>query len=172
MRQNRYVSYFEECLTLGRFLSQAEKEALYRYLLERNRDTYTSQASALLQEGFLKISFANGEIQYGIQDNYVYYMARKNHSAEFSPALRQMKLNIPDFMKTRRLQTFFAQAEVDVMSNYPLPGANRQPEEGYGINAIPFYDLNYYSNGNGKIQGLVKRIANSNSEILTKLRTL
>ncbi len=166
------MSYFEECLTLGRFLSQAEKEALYRYLLERNRDTYTSQASALLQEGFLKISFANGEIQYGIQDNYVYYMARKNHSAEFSPALRQMKLNIPDFMKTRRLQTFFAQAEVDVMSNYPLPGANRQPEEGYGINAIPFYGLNYYSNGNGKIQGLVKRIANSNSEILTKLRTL
>ncbi len=166
------MSYFEECLTLGRFLSQAEKEALYRYLLEKNRETYTSQASALLQNGYLKVGFANGEIQYGIQDHYVYYTARKIHSAEFTPALRQLKLNIPDFMKTRRLQTFFAQAEVDVMSNYPLPGANRQPEEGYGINAIPFYDLNYYSNGAGKIRGLMKRIASSNSEILTKLRTL
>lgn len=170
--QNKRVSFFEECLTLGRFLSQPEKEALYRYLLEKNRNTYKNQASVLLQDGFLKVNFANGEIQYGIQDNHVFYVARKIDSAEFTPALRQLKLNIPDFMKTHRLKYFFAQAEVDVMSNYPLPGANRQTEDGYGINAIPFYDLNYYSNGKGRALGLLKKIKSKDSEILTKLRTL
>lgn len=170
--QNESVSYFEECLSLGRYLSQAEKEALYRYLLESKRETYRTQATALLKDGFLRIFFVNGEIQYGIEANSVYYMARKVNSEEFSPALRSLRLQIPRLMKNRRLQRFFAQAEVDVLSNFPLTGVNPQPDDGYGINAIPFYDLNYYSNGNGKFRGLIKRIENSNSEILTKLRTL
>ena len=166
------MSFFEECLTLGRYLSQPEKEALYHYLLEQKRETYKSQARTLMKEGFLRVNFANGEIQYGVEANCVNYVARKIHSAEFSPSLRQLRLGIPEILKIRRLQLFFAQAEVDVLSNFPLSGANQQPDEGYGINAIPFYDLNYYSNGNGKFRGFIKRIENSNSEILTKLRTL
>lgn len=170
--QNEKVSYFEECLSLGRYLSQAEKEALYQYLLESKRETYKTQATTLLKDGFLMVNFANGEIQYGIDTNSVYYMARKVNSAEFTPALRRLKIKSPSFLKTRRLQRFFAQAEVDVLSNFPLPGVNQESGDGYGINAIPFYDLNYYSNGDGKMRGLIRRIENSNSEILSKLRTL
>jgi hypothetical protein len=50
------VSFFEECLTLGRYLSQAEKEALYRYLLEQKREVYKSQARTLIKENFLSMA--------------------------------------------------------------------------------------------------------------------
>lgn len=166
------MDFFKECLTLGRYLSQAEKEALYRYLLETKQDVFKTGAKILLQNDFLTVNVANGEIQYGIEDNYVYYIAREINSAEFCPILRKLSLNVPGILKIRRLQRFFAQTEVDVLSNFPLPGANVQPQSGYGINAIPFYDLNYYSNGSGKLLGLVKKFENSNSEILKKLRTL
>jgi hypothetical protein len=93
------VSFFEECLTLGRYLSQAEKEALYRYLLEQKREVYKSQARTLIKENFLEVNFANGEIQYGVEANCVYYVARRIHSAEFSPTLRRLKLGIPELLK-------------------------------------------------------------------------
>jgi hypothetical protein len=170
--QNRKVTFYEECLTLGRFLSRAEKEALYKYLLETKRNTYRAGAKTLLQDDFLTVYVANGEIQYGIEDKHVHYVAREINSAEFCPAIRKLSLHVPKFLKVIRLERFFAQAEVDILSNFPLPGDNQQPEGGFGINAIPFYDLKYYSNGRGILRGFLKKFENSNSEILTKLRTL
>jgi hypothetical protein len=170
--QNNHMSFFEECLTLGRFLSQAEKEALYRFLLQEKQSTYRVQANNLLKNGSLTNSFANGVIQYRIESNWAYYISKEISAPEFTPILRKVQLNVPRVYKIRRLERFFAQAEVDVLSNFPLPGENQQSQTGYGINAIPYYDLNYYSNGKGRALGWLKKIKSTDSEILTKLRTL
>ena len=45
------MSYFEECLTSGGLLFQEERRALYKYLLEINKDFYVSQANLLLDKG-------------------------------------------------------------------------------------------------------------------------
>jgi hypothetical protein len=166
------MNFFGECLTLGSYLSQKEKEALYRFLLETKNDIFKADAKNFLKSRFLTTYIANGEIQYGIEDDSVFYTAREVNSAEFCPALRRLSLKVPKIFQIRRLVRFFAQSEVDVISNFPLPGANAQPKSGYGFNAIPFYDLNYYSNGKGRLRGLREKLKNSNSEILTKLRTL
>ncbi len=34
------MSYFEECLRLGEWLSEADRRALYKYLLESNAEAY------------------------------------------------------------------------------------------------------------------------------------
>lgn len=45
--------------------------------------------------------------------------------------------------------------------------ANR--EGGYSTNFYPFYDLEYYSNGRGKILGLIKKFQAKDDELLEKL---
>ena len=71
------MSYFEECLRLGEWLSEADRRALYRYLLESNKENYMAQANLLLENSSLKKKIANGEVVYTLQSNQVTYKARK-----------------------------------------------------------------------------------------------
>ena len=79
---NKTVSYFEECLRLGEWLSEADRRALYRYLLESNKENYMAQANLLLENSSLKKKIANGEVVYTLQSNQVTYKARKIGSVE------------------------------------------------------------------------------------------
>ena len=53
---NKGVSYFEQCLISGGLLFQEERRALYKYLLEINKDFYTNQAQLLLETGMVAIN--------------------------------------------------------------------------------------------------------------------
>lgn len=64
---NRSVSYFEQCLTFGDRLLQEERRALYKYLLESNKDFYKVQAKTLLAEGRVSRIIANGEAIYSVK---------------------------------------------------------------------------------------------------------
>ena len=63
----------------------------------------------------------------------------------------------------------FAQAELDVLRNYPNPGKSIEESRGYGINVYPYYDLNYYSKGRGKILGIYNKMLTKDGELLNKL---
>ena len=166
------MSYFEEFLRLGEWLSQDDRRALYKYLLLSNKETYEVQANLLLKNDKLYKTIANGEILYSIENGRVNYIAREIASDEFTLEMREIKLTGFHFIDLARLRKFFAQSDVDVIQNYPLPGENPQTEGGFGIDAYPYYSLAYYSNGKNRLSGLVKKLRTNDREILTKLRTL
>ena len=169
---NKGVSYFEECLTSGGLLFQEERRALYKYLLEINKDFYVNQANLLLDKGTTTRSIANGEATYFLKDRKVNYSARQLNSDEIQSELREIKLTRIRRYNIRKLEKFFAQCDVDVISNFPIPGRIPKEESGYGFNAYPFYTLAYYANGRNYLKGIVKKLRTKDKEILTKLRTL
>lgn len=166
------MSYFEECLRLGEWLSEADRRALYRYLLESNKENYKAQANLLFENSSLNKRIANGEVIYTLQSNQVTYKARKIGSVEFSSEMRKMQLMGIQLIDTQRLRKFFAQSDVDVIQNYPLPGENQESEGGFCVDTFPYYTLAYYANGGNPIKGLIKKIRTNDKDILTKLRTL
>ncbi len=166
------MSYFEDCLTSGGLLFQEERRALYKYLLEINKDFYFSQANLLLDQGTTTRSIANGEATYFLKDGKVNYSARKLNSDEIQVELREIKLTRIRRYNIRILKKFFAQCDVDVISNFPIPGPIQKEESGYGFNTYPFYSLAYYANGRNYLKGIVKKLRTKDNEILTKLRTL
>ncbi len=169
---NKGVSYFEECLTSGGLLFQEERRALYKYLLEINRDFYAHQAHILLDDGIVIRSIANGEATFILRDRKVNYSARKLNSDEIQSEVREIKLTRVNQRNVRRLQKFFAQCDVDVITNYPRPGPIPSEESGYGFNTYPYYTLAYYADGKNYLKGLIKKLTTNDREILTKLRAL
>ena len=166
------MSYFEECLSLGEWLSEADRRALYKYLLESNKETYETQANLLLNNLTLNKTIANGEISLSIKDDTARYSANKLGSTDRTLEMREMKLIGMRFIDIRRLTKFFAQSDVDVIQNFPLPGANENTQTSFSIDAYPYYSLAYYSNGKSRLLGLINKIRTNDKEILTKLRTL
>ena len=169
---NNGVSYFQECLTSGGLLFQEERRALYKYLLEINRDFYTAQAHVLLKEGTVTRSIANGEATFILKNKKVNYSARMLNSTEIHSEIREIKLARVKTRNIRKLQMFFAQSDVDIIRNFPLPSRYPREESGFGISVYPFYTLTYYADGKNLLKGLVRKIRTSDKEILTKLRTL
>ena len=166
------MSYFEECLRLGEWLSEADRRALYRYLLESNKENYKAQANLLLENSSLKKKIANGEVVYTVLNSLVTYKARKIGSDEFTSEMRKMNLIGIPIIDTQRLKKFFAQSDVDVIQNFPLAGENQESEGGFCVDTYPYYTLAYYANGGNPIKGLIKKLRTNDNEILTKLRTL
>ena len=165
-------TYFEECLTSGGLRFQEERRALYKYLLEINNDFYISHANLLLDKGTITRSIANGEATYFLKNRKVDYSARKLDSDEIYSELRDIKLTRLKFYNIRKLQRFFAQCDVDVIQNFPLPGENQESEGGFCVDTFPYYTLAYYANGGNPIKGLIKKLRTNDNDILTKLRTL
>ena len=166
------MNFYEELLTLGQHLHERELLALYKFLLKTKKITYKSDALELLNSGEVRNSIANGEIFYYLKDNVVCYSARKSGSSEFQVDLRHEKLSHISKLRINKLIKFFAQTEVDVIWNYPLQGRNPQEEGSYCILSYPYFDLRYFSNGRGRIVGLMNKMKTNDKEILTKLHTL
>ena len=165
-------TYFEECLTSGGLRFQEERRALYKYLLEINNDFYISHANLLLDKGTITRSIANGEATYFLKNRKVDYSARKLDSDEIYSELRDIKLTRLKFYNIRKLQRFFAQCDVDVIQNFPLPGENQDSEGGFCVDTYPYYTLAYYANGGNPIKGIIKKLRTNDKDILTQLRTL
>jgi hypothetical protein len=169
---NKGVSYFEECLTSGGLLFQEERRALYKYLLEINRDFYKVQAKTLLAEGKVSRSIANGKAVYSVKDSIVTYSAYGLQSEIFSIDVRQIRLSKFKLLNEIKLRKFFAQGDIDIIRNFPLPSRYPREENGFGISVYPYYTLAYYANGGNPIKGIIKKLRTNDKEILTKLRTL
>ena len=169
---NRSVSYFEHCLTFGDQLLQEERRALYKYLLESNKDFYKLQAKKMLAEGEVSRFIANGKAIYSVKDSFVTYSAYGLQGEIFSQDVRQIRLSKFRSLNLIKLRKFFAQGDIDIIRNFPLPSQYPREENGFGISVYPFYTLAYYANGGNPIKGLLKKLRTNDNEILTKLRTL
>ncbi len=169
---NRRVSYFEECLTSGGLRFQEERRALYKYLLEINSDLYIRQANFLLNNGIANRKIANGEATFILKDRKVNYSARKLGSDECLTDLREILLTRVRRHNVKKLQKYFAQCDVDVITIFPIPGPISQEYTGYGFNTYPYYTLAYYADGGNLVKGFIKKLRTNDMEILTKLRTL
>lgn len=169
---NKTVSYFEECLRLGEWLSENDRRALYKYLLESNTENYKAQANVLLENSYLNRKIANGEVTYSLRNDQVAYKARKIGSVGFTSEMRKMKLMGIKMIDAQRLTKFFAQSDVDVIQNFPLPGENQRNETGFCVDTYPYYTLAYYANGRNYLKGIIKKIRTNDNEILSKLRSL
>jgi len=166
------MSYFEECLATGQWLSQEERQALYRYLLTTKREAYIEFACIFLNRGVLSVQIANGEILYSLNENRATFECRKAGAIEFSPVIRELKLGKSKRGNVLKLKRFFAQCEVDAIGNFPIKGKIPQDLRSINVYRYPFYDLNYYSNGRGRALGLLKKLRTRDSDLLVKLRTL
>jgi hypothetical protein len=169
---NKTMSYFEECLRLGEWLSEADRRALYKYLLECNQEAYKSQAKLLLKNLTLNKTVANGEIIVSIKNQRVLYIARELGSIDFTPEMRKRRLTGLRSIDIRKLKKFFAQSDVDVIQNFPLTGATMKSQSGFGIDAYPYYTIAYYADGKNYLKGIVRKLKTNDKELLTKLRAL
>jgi hypothetical protein len=165
------MSLFERYLELGHAIDQEEKLAIYKYLLLTKEVEYRKDAKELLGKGELLKDFANGEIKYFSHHGQISYIAREKNSLEYSTEVRSMHVGYIKHFAIARIERFFAQSEVDVMSNFPVTGLTDHEEGGLEISVSPFYDLNYYSNGHGKFLGLIEKIRHTDDELLQKLLT-
>lgn len=166
------MSYFEECLRLGEWLSETDRRALYKYLLESNKENYKAQANVLLENSSLNKKIANGEVIYSLRNDQVTYIARKIGSVEFTSEMRKMKLMGIKMIDAQRLTKFFAQSDVDVIQNFPLPSENQRSEAGFCVDTYPYYTLAYYAEGSNYLRGIIKKLRTNDNEILSKLRSL
>ena len=163
------MSIFEEYLTLGQWLAEEERLALYKYLLISQKTKYASDGKKIISERSLNTKFANGELLYQIDSNSVTYKTRKLGTEDYTSEIRILRLTLLDSINRKRISRFFAQAELDVLRNFPLPSSKENEERSFGINLYPFYDLNYYSDGHGRISGFFKKIQAKDDELLEKL---
>lgn len=163
------MSLFERYLALGHGIGQEERLAIYKFLLLTKGSEYKEDATALLRDGELVKYFANGEIKYSFSNDLVSYITREKSSQEFTSTVREIRVGRFKNLALLKIERFFAQSEVDVMINFPLPDASFQEEGGFEITVSPFYDLNYYSKGRGKFLGLIEKIRHSDDELLQKL---
>lgn len=164
------MSFYEELLSLGQHMHDQERSALYKFLLESEKSRIYSLSNDLLQNGQSRESIANGEIIYSMKGNRVTYSVRKLGTSYIYENIREVNPGFFQAMKIKKVMRFIAQAEVEVIWNFPLPGINPQEATGFGIISYPFWDLRYYSNGRGRILGLIKKLQSEDSEILRKLR--
>lgn len=163
------MSLFEEYLSLGYWLSESERLAIYKYLLRARCRKYKSDAISLINRGNLETKIANGEIAYEFIEGEVRYRARRIGDTNFDNFHRSVRVSKFRVIATSKLVKFFAQAEADALRNYPILKEPDSERGGYTMNVYPYYDLDYYSNGRGKIVGLFKKLQAKDDELLDKL---
>lgn len=163
------MSLFEEYLTLGPWLAEEQRRDLYKFLLKTRREKYRVDSEALLQNRLLNTLFANGSILYLIKDRTISYKTKRVDEPVYGDEVRSLVLRRFNFLNSARIRKFFAQAELDVLRNYPNPGKELEDNRGFGFNVYPYYDLNYYSNGRGKILGVLNKIRTKDGELLQNL---
>ena len=154
MRPEKY----EKFLTLGEYLTDEERHELYQYLLSTKRNEYSKLFDELIQKGTAVEEIANSEIKFKYTKGILSNSVREIGSNNFQDGYRKIRIIPLNLIGGNRAAKFFAQCEVDAIRNFPLPGLNKKTHFDYGINHYPYYELNYYSNGRGKILGLLAKM--------------
>ncbi|MFZ9255891.1 MAG: hypothetical protein ACO223_03470 [Burkholderiaceae bacterium] len=163
------MSLFEEYLSLGPWLAEADRRDIYKYLLLTRREKYRLDSKALISNRFLESSFANGSISYTLNGRLITYKAKNAAESDYGFEMRTLQLSRIKVLNSSRIRKFFAQAELDVLRNYPNPREEIVEDRGFAISVYAYYDLNYYSKGHGKIIGILSKLRMKDGELLSKL---
>ena len=144
---------YEECLTKGEWLDAEERLELYRFLKHKHENDFSDLERELRLNGISYVNIAKGQIKFVLDKNIVKNQVRELGQPEFVDGMRFVKLSHMRIVNRKRLPRFIAQCEVDAIWNFPLDGKFTKTADGFGINSYPYYDLNYYSNGRGRVRG-------------------
>ena len=163
------MSLFEEYLTIGPWLAEEQRRDLYKYLLLTRQEKYQQDTKILISNGFLESSIANGDLFYSIDNSAISYKSKKFGETQYGYEMRTLPLSRLRILNNSRIKKFFAQAELDVLRNFPKPGKELEENRGYSINLYAYYDLNYYSSGRGKFLGFFNKLRTKDGELLINL---
>jgi hypothetical protein len=155
--QNCAVKSYEEVIETGAFMFDEAQFELYKWLKINHAPIYIDLEKELISKKVATKIIANGENKFVISFGKVRNLVRELGDPEFSEGMRQIWLTPFSKINRKRLNNFFAQCEVDVLHNYPYVKEEDFPYFNYGINTYPYYSLNYFSNGRGKIKGFVAK---------------
>ena len=163
------MSLFEEYLNRGQWLSESERLAIYKYLLKTSKRKYENYRETLYADKTLDTWISNGQIKYTFTSNIVDYKVRKIGDVEWNNQVRTIKIGRIKKISNKKLNKLFAQAELDTIRNYPLPGPIPVEDRSFTMNVFPYYSLKYYSNGKGKIRGIIEKLRSKDDDLLRKL---
>ena len=149
---------YEECLTKGEWLDAEERLELYRFLKHKHENDFSDLEKELRLNGISYVNIAKGQIKFVLDKNIVKNQVRELGQPEFVDGMRFVKLSNMRIVNRKRLPRFIAQCEVDAIWNFPLDGKFTKTADGFGINSYPYYDLNYYSNGRGRVRGFFAKL--------------
>lgn len=156
--QNRPMESYEEYLTKGEWLDAEERLELYRFLKNQHDNDFYNLENELRENGISFVNIANSQIKFVLDKNLISNQVRGLGKTEFVDGMRCVKLSKNKILNRIRLPRFIAQCEVDAIWNFPLDGKFTKTADGFGINSYPYYDLNYYSNGRGRVRGFIAKL--------------
>ena len=146
---------YEEVIETGAFMFDEVQFELYKWLKINHAPIYIDLERELKSEKIATKVIANGENKFVRSFGKIRNFVRELGDPEFSEGMRQIRLTPFSKVNRKRLNNFFAQCEVDVLHNFPFHKEEKPEHFSYGINSYPYYTLNYYSNGRGKIKGFI-----------------
>ena len=150
------MEYYDKLLTLGQHLSSERQFELYEFLLKQNRNIYADLLKELKKSKTAYRRIANAEIKYeiskGILRGYI-----RDVNGDCWEENRQIRFWPVGIANKNKLINFLAQCDVDAVFNFPNQSEIERTFVGFGILQYPFYSLEFYSQGRGKLLGLIKR---------------
>jgi hypothetical protein len=150
------MEYYDKLLTLGQHLSSERQFELYEFLRNENQDAYTALLENILKNKIAYRKIANAEIKFELRNGILRDYIRE-FNGEYCEGNRKIRIAPIGFNKKSKLINFFAQCDVDAISNFPIPSEIERTFIGFGILQYPFYSLEFYSQGKGKFRGLINK---------------
>ena len=150
------MDYYDKLLTLGQHLSSERQFELYEFLKQENSKIYRNLLEVLRVKKVAYREIANAEIKFELKNGVISnYVREKN--GQYLEGNRKIRINFVGLNKKQKIINYFAQCDVDAISNFPILNDVEKAFSSYEIIAYPFYSLEFYSQGNGKLLGLMKR---------------
>ena len=150
------MEYYDKLLTIGQHLSPERQFELYEFLRQENSKIYQNLLEVLRVKKVAYREIANAEIKFELKNGVISnYVREKN--GQYLEGNRKICINFVGLNKKQKIINYFAQCDVDAISNFPILNDVEKAFSSYEIIAYPFYSLEFYSQGNGKLLGLMKR---------------
>lgn len=150
------MEYYDKLLTLGKHLSSERQFELYEFLRKENSSIYLKMLEDLRHEKIVYRQIANAEIKYELTKGFIRNSTRELNG-EYCDGSRVIRNFSFGANRNKKFINYFAQCDVDAIANFPMSSDVERAFSGFGIVAYPFYSLNYYSRGKGKLLGILKK---------------
>ena len=150
------MEYYDKLLTLGPNLSSERQFELYEFLRNENIEIYLQILRSIKRDKVAFRKIANAEIKYELRDGVIKDFIRESNG-EYWEGYRSIRVLPFEKIDKKKFINFLAQCDVDAIANFPIPSEIERSFSGFGVVAYPFYSLEFYSRGRGKVLGLIKR---------------
>lgn len=150
------MEYYDKLLTLGQHLSSERQFELYEFLRKENLSVYSDLFKNLTDNNVAYRKIALAEIKFEVTNGTIRNFVRWENG-QYIDGNRSIRILFFNLNKKQKIANYFAQCDVDAISNFPITGQIENPLSSLGIVAYPFYSLDYYSRGRGKLIGFIQK---------------